>query len=38
MVCVTLIVEALNLPSFHKVCLEIMLFNLFIPGKGDMMP
>jgi uncharacterized membrane protein YraQ (UPF0718 family) len=37
MVCVTLIFEtfeyvALNSPSFHyNVCLEIMLFNLFIP-------
>jgi hypothetical protein len=38
MVCVTLIIEALeyvelNSPSFHNVCLEIMLFNLFIPGR-----
>jgi hypothetical protein len=39
MVCVTLIFEAfeyvaLNSPLFHNVCLEIMLFNLFIPGGG----
>jgi hypothetical protein len=37
MVCVTLIFEAfeyvaLNSPSFHNVCLEIMLFSLFITG------
>jgi hypothetical protein len=38
MVCVTLILEALeyvalNSPSFHKFCLEIILFDLFIPGR-----
>jgi hypothetical protein len=38
MVCFALIIEelkyvALNSPSFHSVCLEFMLFNLFIPGK-----
>jgi hypothetical protein len=43
MVCVTLILEAfeyvaLNSLLFHNVCLEIMLFNLFIPGGGDRMP
>jgi hypothetical protein len=37
MVCVTLIFKAieyvaLNSPLFHNVCLEIMLFDLFIPG------
>jgi hypothetical protein len=37
MVCVTVIFEAfeyvaLNTPLFHNVCLEIMLFKLFIPG------
>jgi hypothetical protein len=39
MVCVTLIFKefeyvALNFPLFHNVCLEIMLFNLFIPWGG----
>jgi hypothetical protein len=38
MVSVALILEtleyvALNSPSFHNVCLEIMLFVLFIPGR-----
>jgi hypothetical protein len=38
MVCVTLILEALeyvalNSPSSHNVFLEIMLFDLFIPGR-----
>jgi hypothetical protein len=38
MVYVTLILEALKYvaldsPSFHNVFLEIMLFNLFIPGR-----
>jgi hypothetical protein len=39
MVCVTLIFEAfeyvaLNSALFHNICLEIMLFNLFIPWGG----
>jgi hypothetical protein len=38
MVCVTMILEALKYvaldsPVFHKACLEIMLFNLLIPGR-----
>jgi hypothetical protein len=38
MVCITFIFEALeyvamNSPSFHNVCLEIMFFNLFIPSR-----
>jgi hypothetical protein len=38
MVCATLIIESLeyvafNSPSFHKIYLEIILFNLFIPGR-----
>jgi hypothetical protein len=42
-ICVTLIFEAfeyvaLNSPLFHNVFLEIILFNLFIPGGGDKVP
>jgi hypothetical protein len=38
MVCVTLVLDALeyvelNSPSFHNVFLEIILFDLFIPGR-----
>jgi hypothetical protein len=41
MVCVTLILEAveyvaLNYPSFHNVCSEIMLFDLFIPKLPEL--
>jgi hypothetical protein len=43
MVCVTLISKAfeyvaLNSPLFHNVCLEIMLFNLFIHGAVTKFP
>jgi hypothetical protein len=43
MVCITLIFEALeyvvsNPSSFHDVCLEIMLFASFIPGRVTQCP
>jgi hypothetical protein len=43
MVCITLIFEALehvvlNPSSFHDVCLEIMLFSLFEPGRVTRCP
>jgi hypothetical protein len=43
MVCITLIFEGLdyvvvNPSSFHDVCLEIMLFASFIPGRVTRCP